>query len=352
MKAHQFFSIAIFLLLTIGGSSQTRLAIAGMTHDHVHGILNRMKDSDFKIVGIVEADKNRIADLAKRYDIAGIPVFDNLEQLISRTHPEGVCAFGSIADHLKVVEACAPAHIPVMVEKPLAANAMQAKRMDSLATKYNIPLLVNYETTWYPALHAAKDWIDAGKIGAIRRMVINMGHQGPKEIGCSQAFLEWLTDPVLNGGGAITDFGCYGTDIAAWLLPGEEPDQIIAVTKQFKPQIYPKVDDDATILLDFPSAEVILQASWNWPFGRKDVVIYGEKGTIWLDRTLEMKVKMGDGVVETINVDPLPTIENDPFRYFGEVIRDRIDPSGSLSSLEVNRRAMMWLAEAAEISRK
>ncbi|HQU52929.1 MAG TPA: gfo/Idh/MocA family oxidoreductase, partial [Saprospiraceae bacterium] len=115
---------------------------------------------------------------------------------------------------------------------------------------------------------------------------------------------------------------------------------------------YPNVDDDATILLDFPSAEVILQASWNWPFGRKDVVIYGEKGTIWLDRTLEMKVKMGDGVVETINVDPLPTTENDPFRYFGEVIRDRIDPSGSLSSLEVNRRAMMWLAEAAEISRK
>ncbi|MCB0657484.1 MAG: Gfo/Idh/MocA family oxidoreductase [Saprospiraceae bacterium] len=352
MKANQILLGLIMLIGSLNLHSQTRLAIAGMTHDHVHGILNRMKDGDFKIVGIVEKDKQRLEDLAKRYDLAGIPVFDNLEQLITRTHPQGVCAFGSIADHLAVVEACAPAHIPVMVEKPLAANAGAARRMDSLATQYHIPLLVNYETTWYPALHAAKDWIDAGKIGAIRRMVINMGHQGPKEIGCSQAFLDWLTDPVLNGGGAITDFGCYGTDIAAWLLPNEEPEQILAVTKQFKPQIYPKVDDDATIILDFPSTEVIIQASWNWPFGRKDVVIYGEKGTIWLDRTPEMKVRMGDGPVETVQVDALPENENDAFRYFCGVIDHRIDPQGSLSSIEVNRRAMLWLAEAAQLSKK
>jgi hypothetical protein len=27
-----------------------------------------------------------------------------------------------------------------------------------------------------------------------------------------------LTDPVLNGGGAVNDFGCYGADLATWFV--------------------------------------------------------------------------------------------------------------------------------------
>ena len=51
-----------------------------------------------------------------------------------------------------------------------------------------------------------------------------------------------------------------------------------AVTQRFKPAIYPRVDDEATILVEYPKAQGIIQASWNWPFNRKDLEVYGDHG--------------------------------------------------------------------------
>ena len=78
------------------------------------------------------------------------------------------------------------------------------------------------------------------------------GHRGPQEIGCSQEFLSWLTDPVLNGGGALNDFGCYGADLATWFMDGQAPQSVFAITQQIKPDVYPKVEDDATIVVMRP----------------------------------------------------------------------------------------------------
>lgn len=52
-------------------------------------------------------------------------------------------------------------------------------------------------------------------------MEVYDGHQGPVEIKCSEEFLRWLTDPVLNGGGAVTDFGCYGANLATWFFDNQ-----------------------------------------------------------------------------------------------------------------------------------
>jgi predicted dehydrogenase len=94
-----------------------------------------------------------------------------------------------------------------------------ARAMEASAKKGGIHVLVNYETTWYPANHEAFSLVhERHAIGEVRKIVVHDGHQGPKEIGCSPAFLEWLTDPVLNGGGALTDFGCYGANLITWLM--------------------------------------------------------------------------------------------------------------------------------------
>jgi predicted dehydrogenase len=61
-----------------------------------------------------------------------------------------------------------------------------------------------------------------GRLGAIRRVVVHDGHQGPKEIGVPPEFLSWLTDPAQNGAGALYDFGCYGVDLMTWLMHGED----------------------------------------------------------------------------------------------------------------------------------
>ncbi len=77
-----------------------------------------------------------------------------------------------------------------------------------------------------------------GRIGDIRKIVVHDGHNGPKEINVQPEFLNWLVDPKLNGGGALFDFGCYGADLATWLMDGQRPLSVTAVTQQLKPEIY------------------------------------------------------------------------------------------------------------------
>ena len=163
-------------------------------------------------------------------------------------------------------------------------------------------------------------------------------------------FLEWLTDPVLNGGGALTDFGCYGADLITWLMEGQRPASVLAVTQQLKPHVYPKVDDKATIVLTYPHAQDIIQASWSWPFNRKDMEIYGQTGYVLVPQSDVLRTRREDSK-ETEPPVPPPTGPNrDPLSYLAAVVRGKLQPSG-LSSLEVNLIATEILDAARQSAR-
>ncbi len=247
-----------------------RLAIAGLSHGHVRGILGRAATEGVQIVGIHETDSKLADRYAQEYRFSRDLVYTDLGKMLDAAKPEAVAAFGSTYDHLKVVEASAKRGLPVMVEKPLAVNLEHALAIEALAKKHKIHVLTNYETTWYPSTQGVYDLVHGQKalLGPIRKIVVHDGHPGPKEIGVNVEFLEWLTDPVLNGAGALMDFGCYGANLATWLMKGTEPLSVTAITQQIKPEVYPAVDDEATIILRYPQAQVIIQASWNWPFNR------------------------------------------------------------------------------------
>ena len=331
-----------------------RIAVVGLVHDHVHWILGRENKGDIEIVGIAEPDHALAEAYSKRHGYKMSIVYSTMEEMIGKTKPEAVFAFNAIYDHLRVVEYCAPRGIHVMVEKPLAVNKDHLAKMIALAKKYNIWLLTNYETTWYGSNKKAYEIVKEDKsIGDIRKIVFHTGHRGPIEIGCSPQFLAWLTDPKLNGGGALTDFGCYGADLATWLMDGETPLAITAVTQQIKPDMYPKVDDEATIIATYKNAQVIIQASWNWPYGRKDMYVYGKTGFVCCSDGTNMQLKEGEKKeTQTLTASPLDNDRNDPFVYFVNVIRGNIkmnkyDPS-SLATNEIVVKILDAARESAK----
>ncbi|HMQ88875.1 MAG TPA: Gfo/Idh/MocA family oxidoreductase, partial [Flavilitoribacter sp.] len=225
MKALEILLIACFLPFAQFASGQgnpspsgpLRVGVVGLTHAHVHWILGREKRGDIEIVGIAEPNRDLAERFAEQHGIDMSLVYPTLEEMVEKTKPEAVTAFNSIFDHLKTVEFCAPRGIHVMVEKPLAVSYDHAEKMIRLARENGIYLLTNYETTWYGSNAKAYRLVHEDQaIGEIRKMVFHHGHQGPIEIGCNPEFLEFLTDPVLNGGGALTDFGCYGANLATW----------------------------------------------------------------------------------------------------------------------------------------
>jgi predicted dehydrogenase len=327
-----------------------RVGVAGLVHDHVRGLLARAQKGDIDIVGIAEANTAVAKAYSAQYGFPMSKVYLTLEAMIEKTKPEAVMAFNSIYDHLATVEYCAPRGIHVMVEKPLAVSVEHAEKMIALAKQHHIYLLTNYETTWYGSNREAYRLVhETPTTGPLRKIVFYTGHEGPKEIGCSPQFLEWLTDPVKNGAGALTDFGCYGANLATWLMDNAAPESVTAVASHIKPDVYPKVEDEATIILKYPQTQVIIQASWNWPYGRKEMEVYGRDGAVMCKNGKDMQVT-DHQKIKPVSAPPMPEGRRDPFEYFAGVVRGKIElKPGDLSSME-NNAIVVRILEAARQS--
>ncbi len=327
-----------------------RIGVAGLTHGHVGWILGYKKNDVVEIVGIAESNRDLAERMSKQYGFSMDLVYSSLDEMLDKQKPEAVTAFNSIYQHLDVVKACAPRGIHVMVEKPLTYRFDHAQQMEALARQYKIKLLTNYETTWYGSNQKAYQIVHTeNTIGPIRKIVVHDGHPGPKEIGVGPDFLNWLTDPIQNGGGAIVDFGCYGANLITWMMRGERPISVTAVTQQLKPDIYPKVDDEATIIVTYPKAQGIIQASWNWPVSRKDMEVYGQTGYAITIDALNMRIRKNEKEKEiSFAAEPTQFPQNDPFAYLAASVHGEIKSEDDLTSLKTN----MIVVEILDAARK
>lgn len=358
-KTHFFYFIGLFCF-TIGinviayAQEPLRVALAGLNHDHVGGVLQQARNGKVIIIGIAEPDKELVERIKRQYRLPDSLFYPDLATLLKHQQPVAVLAFNAIADHAAVVETCAPLGIHVMVEKPLAITVKQSERMAKLARQYKIQLLTNYETTWYASNQLLYRKInDSATIGAIRKMIVHDGHEGPKEIGVSKEFFQWLTDPAKNGAGALVDFGCYGANLMTWLMKNQPPISVTAVTKRIKPDIYPNVDDDATIILEYPQATGIIEASWNWPFGIKDMEVFGKTGYLQAvnGNTVRLKEK-GNQPYVIEKLPPAAVPNQDYVAYLTALLRNEIKPGQDLSSLENNLIVVKILEKARQSAKE
>jgi predicted dehydrogenase len=336
--------LAGFFIMTVPmaqaqSSSETqplRVAIAGLVHGHVAGFFERsLHRPEIQLVGIAEPDQQLASRYATQFSLDRSLLFTDLEDMLQKTHPQAVLAYTNTFDHRRVVEICARHGVAVMMEKPMAVSAEDAHAIADAARKGKIQVLVNYETSWYRSNHAAYDLVHEKAIGDIRKVVVHDGHQGPKEINVQPEFFAWLSDPRLNGAGALFDFGCYGADLMTMLMDGQRPVTVTAVTQQIKPEIYTRVDDEATIILTYPKAQAILQASWNWPFDRKDMEVYGQTGYVITVRHDDVRVRLKGEEEKQIAARPVPAPNNDSLSLLRAVVLGGAAPDPA-SSLETN----------------
>lgn len=346
------FSAAVFPAAQAQSPAPLRLAIAGLVHGHVSGFLrNAQARSDVQIVGVSEKDAALLKSYGERYKLSPDVLFTDLGTMIDRVKPEAIASFTNTLDHPIVVEAAATRHVDVMMEKPLAVSNADAERIVRAAARGRIDVFVNYETTWYPS-HGAI-WAlmkEQAAAGEIRKMVAMDGHQGPKAINVQPEFFDWLSDPVRNGAGALFDFGCYGANLMTWLMDNERPTAVTAITQHLQPAVYPRVDDEATILVEYPKTQGIIQASWNWPINRKDFEVYGERGLAIATGGTGLRVRMGSDPERTVTPEPRSADERDSISHLIAVARGSRKPN-ALSSLENNVIVTAILDAARESAR-
>jgi predicted dehydrogenase len=328
-----------------------RLAIAGLTHGHIDGFLrSAAKRSDVRIVGVFDPDAGLRSRYGQKYGLADEVLFSDLDALLDRTKPEALATFTSTFDHAAVIEAAARRRVHVMVEKPLAVSNAHAARIRKAAEQAGIQVLVNYETTWYASHGEIEKLVKSNALGEVRKIVAMDGHSGPKEIGVGPEFLSWLTDPERNGAGALFDFGCYGANLMTWLLGNQRPIAVTAMVQQMKPEVYRQVDDEATVLVEYPSAQGIFQASWNWPFNRKDLEVYGKTGYAIATGGDKLRVRREGKAEEQVSPTALEPEQRDPITHLIGVVKGKHKPN-ELSSLANNLIVTEILEAARESAR-
>jgi len=328
----------VLSVMTAAQEAPIRVALVGLAHGHAKGFLAALPGNDSAtLVAVVEPRGDLAKTYAEKYRLDSKLFYTDLEKMLVEQHPDAVLVYTAIADHRKVIEAAARHGISSMVEKPLATTMEDALAIRTIARERHVQVLVNYETTWYASNHEVFVEAGEGKLGEIRKVVVHDGHEGPKEIGVEPEFLSWLTDPTKNGAGALFDFGCYGADLMTVLMHGEAPVSVTAVAQTDKPEIYPKVDDDATLILRYPKTQGVLMPSWNWSFSRKDMEVYGTGGyaiTVGAER-LRVRYR-GEKTEAQITAAPLARAESGSLSYLAGVLRGKIKPDGDLSSLDTN----------------
>jgi predicted dehydrogenase len=366
----KIYRIPALMLVACGGAllahaAPFRVGIVGLADGHVNGVLNGgdadpasgrfpsrllvpggpiLNRADVQIVGFAEPDRKVFDRYVERLHLDPNLYFASVDELISRAHPEAVLVFTATLDHTRIVQECAKRGVHVMMEKPLAVSYKDALAMADVAEKGHVHVLVDYETSWYPNNKAAYDLLQEGALGPVWKIVTHHGNSGPFSSRMRQSgFANFHEDPELSGAGVLFNFGCYGADLVTWLMKGQAPSTVTAVASQLNPGNHSKVDDEADIILTYPSAIAILQTSWNWPFSRKDMEIYGRTGTAKTMITttsfetdkLEVR-RAGEKEPHVISGPPVQPPYDDPLHYFAAVVRGEIQENGSLSSLQTN----------------
>ena len=327
-----------------------RVAIVGLEHGHVEGFLHSLpQHHNVQLVGIADADPALFAKYRAKFGLPETLFFKSMANMIETRRPQAVLVYTSIAEHRHAIEIAAQYGVSVMVEKPLTISLDDALAIRRTARHYHIHVLVNYETTWYSSNRAAYDELQHGSLGQVRRVVVHDGHEGPKEIGVPPEFLSFLTDPAQNGAGALYDFGCYGVDLMTWLMHGETPLTVTAVANHDKPEIYRNVDDDATIILTYPHAQAVIQASWNWPFARKDMEVYGATGYAITVGPDKLRLRHDRETEERLITAPsLHAPETDSLTYLDAVFTGGELSKGDLTALDTNVIVVQILDAARE----
>jgi predicted dehydrogenase len=361
-KMKKVLVVALGMVLGWGGANASaaaplKVGIVGLVHGHVGAFLGGgamvpagaiLKRPDVELVGIVEPDQVLFEQYAKRFGLAQSLHFKSIAEMVAHAHPQAVLVFTSPSEHRRVVEECAGLGVSVMMEKPLAFNYEDALAMERAASRGKIHVLVDFETSWYGSNTKAAQLLTGGDLGSMVKVVVRDGHQGPEKIGVQPEFLKWLVDPAMDGDGALTDFGCYGPDLVTAMLQGEAPLSVSAVTQHLQPELYPKVADEADILLKYKSAVVIVEASWDWPFAVKQMDVYGRTGYAKALDGSQMVVRQerDDAERKEVAAPPLAPYD-DPLHYL-EAVLGGLDEGDSLSSLKTN----VTVAEILDAARR
>lgn len=333
--------------------ARLNVGILGLNHDHVWSNLAAiLNDEHGQLVAAADPDP-RLRDRL-RGEHGGVALHEAYDALLDRGDLDAVLVFADNRTSAALGVRALQRKIPVMIEKPMAADLGGAEAVLAAARAAGVPLMVNWPTAWRPALRHGVRLARDGEVGDPIQLSHRGGHAGPREFGCSPQFCDWLYDPERNGGGALVDYAGYGAMLCRVVLG--RPTVVTAVAAHLRKEDLP-AEDNAVVVLSYPRALGLLEASWTQIGGEPAfaMIVYGDTGTLVVHqpRAVHEGQRIGQGRVQIVRRDgseiidppPLPVEEQNGPSYFLWCLRTGRDVAGPCTA-EVGRDVQEVLTAA------
>lgn len=320
-----------------------RIGILGLTHDHIWDHLpDAHTNPDTRLVAVADSHQALLGRAEAEYHCRP---YSNPETMLDSEELDAVYIYSDNAAGPELTEMATSRGLHVLIEKPMAADLAGADRMLAAAAESNVRLLVNWPFAWWPQMQHALKLAGDGAIGDIWQVRYRAAHAGPRELGCSEFFCDWLYDPRRNGpGGAFMDYCCYGALLARTVLG--MPDTVSGVARRLVKQDI-EVEDNGLLIMNYPNAIAVSEGSWT-QIGKLSAymtMIYGTTGTLLLEprdggRLLLATVEEQEGV--EVYVPKLPAHRQNATAHFVNCIRTG-EPSLVMCDLYICRDAQAIL---------
>lgn len=259
-----------------------RIGVLGLHHDHVWTILEQFASlENAKIAAAADIHRPLLHKFDRLY--GGATYHQDYTALLDREDLDVVLVYGSNRVGSRLAVEAMNRGLHALVEKPMAADRADADLMLAAAGKNNVRLMINWPFAWwYQLQHALYLALEQDFIGRVFQMNYRAAHEGIVEMGHSHYFAEWAENPELSGGGALIDYCCYGAVLSRVLMG--QPEAVTGLWGNLCKD-YLTVDDNAVIVMKYPKAMSVAQASWtqHGKIGAYTPMIYGQRGTFVIE---------------------------------------------------------------------
>jgi UDP-N-acetylglucosamine 3-dehydrogenase len=233
--------------------------------------------ADVQIVAIQSRTADKAERIAQSLSSGGAnrpKVYADFDDMLARERPDAVGIFTPNNLHCEFTVKALSAGAHVLVEKPMAPTAADARKMVEAAAKAKRVLMVAMQRRFGGIERAIKDALTSGAIGKPHFIRARLSHGGPQLWAPGQ---KWFTTASEAGGGAMLDLGVHVADLAIWFMG--EVDSVSGQVGTLAKQI--EVDDTGAMILHFKSGAIgVVEASWSSMPPLSAIEIYGSEGRV------------------------------------------------------------------------
>jgi myo-inositol 2-dehydrogenase/D-chiro-inositol 1-dehydrogenase len=216
------------------------------------------------LAAVADTDKERAEEVAKIY---GVDAFGDYESLIEQAELDGVIVSTPTATHAKIAESIAKKEDGIrgiLIEKPLASNLKDARKLADVLRKKDIIVLVGHSEIYNPVVERALNLIREGAIGIPQTIIHDR-----------RGFVQASRLPSL--GDVFEDIGVHDFDIMTRISSG-------LATLYAQCQTKNGILNTGNVIVKFENdAQHIFHLSRQYVGRKRSMDVSGTKGTLNLD---------------------------------------------------------------------